>query len=341
MVKTVGIDIGKSVFHLVGLDGQGRIVIKKRLSRVQLFVMSGNLAPCLIGLEACPGAHYLARRLQSQGHTIRLLPPQYVRPYVKSHKNDFVDAEAIAEAVGRATMRFVAPKTVAQLDLQALHRVRDRLVMRRTGLINQIRAFLLEQGLPLRSGRRVLQRELPGILVNQDAPISARLRQLLGGLWQEWRVLETQLSDVTATIEAVATEDQACQRLLDVPGVGPLTATALVAAIGTGEAFRKGRDFASWLGLVPRQHSTGGKPRLLGISKRGNSHLRRLFVLGAHSVARHVARERHGFGAWLTRLQARTHPNVATVALANKLARIAWAVLRHGIPYRPGLRAAA
>src|SRR5262245_994176 len=341
MVKMLGIDIGKSVFHVVGLDDLGRVVIKKRLTRVQLFVMSANLAPCLIGLEACPGAHYLARRLHSQGHTVRLLPPQYVRPYVKSHKNDFVDAEAIAEAVGRPTMRFVPPKTVAQLDLQALHRVRDRLVMRRTGLINQVRAFLLEQGLPLRSGRRVLQRELPVILANEDTPISARLRQLLSGLWQEWQGLETQLTDVTATIGAVASEDAACQRLLEVPGVGPLTATALVAAIGTGEAFRKGRDFASWLGLVPRQHSTGGKPRLLGISKRGNSHLRRLFVLGAHSVARHVTRQRHGFGAWLTRLQARTHPNVATVALANKLARIAWAVLRHGTPYRPGLRAAA
>jgi len=206
------------------------------------------------GVSRCP---LPPRRLQSQGHTVRLLPPQYVRPYVKSHKNDFVDAEAIAEAVGRATMRFVPLKTVAQLDLQALHRVRDRLVMRRTGLINQIRAFLLEQGLPLRSGRRVLQRELPMILANEETPISARLRQLLSGLWEEWRGLETQLTGVTATIEAVASEDEACQRLLDVPGVGPLTATALVAAIGTGEAFRKGRDFASWLGLVPRQHSTG------------------------------------------------------------------------------------
>src|SRR5262249_45919525 len=227
MVKTVGIDIGKSVFHLVGLDGRGRVTIKKRLTRTQLLVVSGNLAPCLVGLEACPGAHYLARRLQSQGHTVRLLPPQYVRPYVKSHKNDFVEAKGIAEAVRRPTMGLVPPKTVAQLDLQALHRVRDRLVMRRTGLINQVRAFLLEQGLPLRSGRRVLQRELPVILANEDTPISARLRQLLSGLWQEWQGLETQLTDVTATIGAVASPDAACPRPLAVARVGPPPPTAL------------------------------------------------------------------------------------------------------------------
>lgn len=340
-VKTVGLDIGKSVFHLIGLDAHGKIVRRQRLTRARLFATTANLPPCLIGMEACPGAHFLGRRLAEQGHDVRLLPAQYVRPYVKSNKNDFLDAEAIAEAVSRPTMRVVPIKTPAQLDLQALHRTRSRLVARRTALINQIRSFLFEHGVVMRPGRRSLERTLPSVLADEAASLSTQLRWLLGMLSGEWHQLETQIGEVTATIERVAQESEACRRLLTVPGVGALTATAVVSAIGDGRAFARGRQFAAWLGLVPRQHSTGGKSRLLGISKRGNPYLRTLFVLGAQSVARNAHRERHRFGPWLTELEKRSRKNVAVVALANKLARITWTVLTRGEPYRGAERYAA
>jgi transposase len=338
---TVGIDLGKNVFHIVGLDPRGKVGIKRRVSRSQLTVLIGNLPRSLIGMEACPGSHYLARRLEALGHDVRLIPPQYVRPYVKTNKNDFRDAEAIAEAVGRGTMRFVRPKTSAQLDLQALHRVRDRLVGHRTAVVNQIRSFLLEQGLPLRPGRVALRGELRRLLASEDVPISPCLRRLVERLQLEWARLEEEVDSVTREISAVVASDSACQRLMAVPGVGPISASAIVASIGNGGAFSKGRDFAAWLGLVPRQSSTGDKPRLLGISKRGNTYLRRLMVLGAQSVIRSKIRHRHRFGPWLDRLERRVHRNVAVVALANKLARIVWAVLAKETPYRPQFEAAA
>ncbi len=340
-VKTLGIDLGKNVFHVVGLDERGAVALKRRVTRTQLTVLVGNLPRCLVGMEACPGSHHMARRLEAHGHTVRLLPPQYVRPYVKTNKNDFRDAEAIAEAVGRGTMRFVTPKTVAQLDLQALHRVRARWVRHRTALVNQIRAFLLEQGRPMRPGRAALRGELQRLLAADAAGISPSLARLLTQLLEEWRQLQERIDRVTGEITAVATADPACQRLMAVPGVGPLSATALVAAVGNGSAFSKGRDFAAWLGLVPRQHSTGGTPRLLGVSKCGNTYLRRLVVLGAQSVRRSKLRDRQRFGPWLQRLELRVHRNVAVVALANKLARIAWAVLANATPYRPRLEEAA
>ncbi len=334
-VTTIGIDIGKNVFHLVGMGPRGRLLLQRKLHRAQLSVATANIPACLIGLEACPGAHHLARSLEAQGHRVRLLPPQYVRPYVKANKNDFRDAEAIAEAVGRATMRFVPVKTTAQLDLQALHRVRTRLISERTALINQARAFLLEQGVPIRQGRVALKRELPKVLADDTLCLSGQMRSLLQRLVGEWLHIDTQIEELTRELNSIAKADPACRRLLEVPGVGTLVATAVVAAIGSGRAFAKGRDFAAWLGLVPRQHSTGGKPRLLGISKRGNRYLRRLFILGAQSVCRSPRRDRHQFDTWLTRLQSRVHRHVAIVALANKLARIAWAVLAHGEAYRP------
>jgi transposase len=221
-----------------------------------------------------------------------------------------------------------------QLDLQSFHRVRERLVTRRTAVINQIRAFLLEHGLVLRQGRAYLARVLPGVLSEPTPVVSERMRVLLSGLWTEWKALDVDISRTTREIETLAMHDPACQRLTGIPGVGPVIATALVAAVGNGAAFAKGRDFAAWLGLVPQQHSTGGKPRLLGISKRGNSYLRRLFVQGARSILLHADPARHAFGPWLTALRARVHPNVAVIALANKLARIAWAVLVRQEPYR-------
>jgi transposase len=339
-VQTLGIDLGKTVFHVVGLDARGTITLKRRLSRSQLVGLVTNLPRCVIGMEACPGSHHLARRLADTGHTIRLLPPQYVRPYVKTHKNDFRDAEAIAEAVDRGTMRFVPPKTTEQLDLQARHRVRDRLVGQRTALVNQIRAFLLEQGQPLRPGRIALQGALRRLLAADTPAVSSSMVRLLAELAEEWRRLEERIERTTCEIEATAKTDPACQRLLGIPGVGPIAATAVVAAVGNGRAFAKGRDFAAWLGLVPRQYSTGGKPHLLGVSKCGNSYLRRLFVLGAQAVRRSKIRERQRFGPWLTRLELRVHRNVAVVALANKLARIVWAVLTTAAPYRPRMNEA-
>jgi transposase len=334
MIKTIGIDIGKTIFHLVALDATGHIVMRKRLSRTQLLRTTVNLPPCLIGMEACCGGHYLGRLLIEQGHTVRLIAAQFVRPFVKSNKNDYLDAEAIAEAVQRPTMRFVALKTPEQLDLQALHRVRSRLVGRRTAVINQIRAFLLERGITVAAGPQRLRQRLPWVLEDTAASLSERIRRLIRSLWEEWQQLDEQAKAVTCEIEQIARDDDTCRRLVEIPGVGPLVATALVAAAGNGTGFSSGRDLAAWLGLVPRQHSTGGKPKLLGISKRGNPYLRRLFVQGARSALLHLRRDRHRFGRWLDQLQARAHSNVVAIALANKLARIAWVILHSGQSYR-------
>ena len=264
-----GIDIGKTVFHLVGLSKEGQIVAKRRFTRKQLIIHTVNMPACLIGMEACPGAHYLARVLTAQGHEVKLMPAEYVRPFVKSNKNDYIDAEAIAEAVQRPTMRFVPIKSEAQLDLQALHRVRDRWMGRRTAVINQIRGFLLEHGITVAVGPAHLKRQIPSILEDADNLLSPRMRALLAELRDEWEKLETQIEEIDREFSQAVKREENCRRLLTIPGIGPLTATALTAAIGNAMAFRKSRDLAAWLGLVPRQHSTGGKSRLLGISKRG------------------------------------------------------------------------
>ena len=328
-----GIDIGKTVFHLVGLSKEGYVVVKKRFNRKQLLTYTVNLPACLIGIEACAGAHFLARALVAQGHDVKLMPAEYVRPFVKSNKNDYVDAEAIAEAVQRPTMRFVPIKNEAQLDLQALHRVRDRWIGRRTAVINQLRGFLLEHGITIAAGPAHLKRQLPSILEDAGNLLSTRMRTLLMELREEWEKLEEQIEATNRELAQSAKKDDRCQRLLTIPGIGPLTATALTAAIGNGTAFRKSRDLAAWLGLVPRQHSTGGKARLLGISKRGNPYLRRLFIHGGRAVLARVKREDHSFGSWLDQLEGRSPRNVAVVAMANKLARIAWSVLTRGRPY--------
>jgi len=296
-IRAIGVDLGKTSFHLVALGERGKTVIKKKLSRKQLLTFTANLQPSLIGLEACSGSHFLGRALSQQGHDVRLIPAQFVKPFVKSNKNDYLDAEALAEAVERENMRFVPIKTDDQLDLQALHRVRDRLVSRRTAVINQVRA-------------------------------------LLASLWQEWKHLEEQVEVLSGEIGSICDSDPACQRLRQIPGVGPLVATAVVAAIGNGAAFHKGREFSAWLGLVPRQYSTGGKPKLLGISKRGNPYLRKMFIHGARAAVLRLKRERSLIGRWMDGLEARAPRNVLIVAMANKLARIAWAVLVSGEPYR-------
>jgi transposase len=334
-LQTVGIDLGKTVFHLVGLNLRGEIVVRKKFSRKQLLHFTANLQVKLIGMEACGGAHFLGRALREQGHEARLMPAQYVKPYVKTNKNDYIDAEAIAEAVARPTMRFVPIKTDEQLDMQSLHRVRERWVARRTAIINQIRGLLLERGITLRKGRRHVDAALPEILEDATAKLSGALRILLAQLKLELDQMAMRIDEADAVLNKTAHENAACQRLVAIPGIGPVTATALIAAIGNGAAFRKGREFAAWMGVVPREHSTGGKQKLLGISKRGNSYLRTLFIQGARAVLQQSTKQTSGLSAWLAQLTARTHRNVAAVALANKLARIAWAVLAKEEPYRP------
>jgi len=333
-IASIGIDLGKTTFHLVALDDHGNIVIRKKFSRRQLLAYTANLPTSLVGIEACSGAHFIGAALRDQGHDVRLIPAQFVKPFLKSNKNDFLDAEAIAEAVARNNMRFVPIKTDDQLDLQALHRVRDRLVHRRTAVINQIRGFLLERGITFAKGPANLRRQMPVILEDAEENLTSRMRNLLAHLWQEWKSLNTDIEGVSQEIDGIADQDAACQRLRRIPGVGPLVATATVAAIGNGAAFRKGREFAAWLGLIPRQHSTGGKARLLGISKRGNIYLRRMFIHGARAMLLRVKYDTGRLGEWARQLELRVPRNKAVVAVANKLARIAWAVLASGNEYR-------
>ena len=332
-VTHLGIDLGKLAFHVVGQDEPGQVQLKRKFTRVQLLRVTANLPSCKIGMEACCGAHHLGRLLIAQGHDVRLMPAQYVRPFVKSHKNDYLDAEAIAEAVRRPTMRFVPLKNEQQLDLQTLHRVRDRFVGRRTALINQIRAILLERGITVRQGGRALEMAVPRILADPESSLSPRMVLLIGELIEEWRCLGDRIDHLTKELETLAKTDPAAARICEIPGVGPIIATATVAAIANGAAFKRGRDFSAWLGLVPHQHSTGGKTKLLGISKRGNAYLRRLFVHGARSALRSLAGRTTGLGPWITALIRRVHINVAVVALANKIARIVWAALAGGAQF--------
>jgi transposase len=330
-IAVVGIDIGKNSFHVVGLDQRGVIVLRQKWSRGQVEARFANMPPCLIGMEACVGAHHLSRKLKELGQDARLMPAKYVRPYSKGQKNDFRDAEAIAEAVQRPTMKFVATKTADQLDLQALHRVRERLVSQRTGIINQIRAFLLERGVAVRQGLRFLRAELPRILPTPPDVLAPRMVRVIENLAGDWRRLDERVESLSSEIEAVARRDAGCERLMSVPGIGPIISSAMVAAIGTGDVFSKGRDFAAWLGLVPRQISTGDRTILGKISKRGNRYLRVLFVQAAWVVLiKPKTWERHGLKPWIEAAKKRLHHNVLAIALANKLARIAWSVLAHG-----------
>jgi len=332
-IAVIGIDIGKNSFHIVGQNQRGAIVLRQKWSRGQVEARLANLPPCRIGMEACVGAHHLSRTLKALGHDARLMPAKYVRPYSKGQKNDYRDAEAIAEAVQRPTMKFVATKTADQLDLQALHRVRERFVGQRTGIINQIRAFMLERGIAVRQGLRFLRAELPNILATRTDALSPRMLRILEDLSADWRRLDARIEDLSSEIEALARQDKGCERLMTVPGIGPIISSAMVAAIGTGDAFSKGRDFGAWLGLVPKQLSTGDRTILGSISRRGNRYLRTLFVQAAWVVLVKVGPkhwDRYGLKSWIEAAKKRLHHNVLAIALANKLARIAWAVLHKG-----------
>src|SRR5919206_4121008 len=330
-IAVLGIDLGKNSCSVVGLDASGRVVLRRRMHRDGVVTLAAGLPGCVVAMEACGGAHHLGRRLRDLGHQVRLMSPEYVRPYVKAQKNDDRDAEAIAEAATRPTMRFVELKSEDRLDLQTLHRVRDRLVGQRTALINQLRAVLLERGVVAPQGRRKLEQALAAMTQEEGGlPLGARMRDLVEDMRAEWRELDRRIAALDAEFAARAKADEAARRLATIPGIGVLSATALVAAIGDGRTFARGRDLAAWLGLVPRQATTGGKPRLLGISKRGNGYLRRLLIHGARAAMPPLSGSATPLGAWLSGLLARARRNVAVVALAARLARIVPAVPRDG-----------
>lgn len=336
VAKVVGIDLAKRSFHVYGVDERGQRVISKTFTRTRLREFMANLPACTVAMEACGSAHYWARQFRSHGHEVRLIAPQFVKPFVKSNKNDAIDAEAICEAAQRPTMRFVAVKTVEQQDIQAIHRMRSLVVERRTAQVNQIRGLLLEYGIEIPQGRAAVGRCLAEILEDAANGLSDRFRAELRGLAEELRHLDERVAYYDAQIETIAQNHPQAQALMTIPGLGAKGATALAAAVGEDpRLFKNGRGLAAWLGLVPRQHSTGGRDRLLGISKRGDVYLRQLLIHGARAVLRWVERKDDATSRWATALKARRHPNVAAVALANKIARIAYAVLTTGQPYDP------
>ena len=340
-IAFVGIDLAKRSFHLYGADAAGREVLSRKLTRKQLSALVARLPACTIAMEACGSAHDWARRFRAHGHEVRLIAPQFVKPYVKSNKNDAADAEAICEAVQRPKMRFVAIKSVAQQDIQAIHRMRSLAVEQRTAQVNQIRGLLLEYGIEIAKGRAGVRGRLAEILEDADNGLSALFRAELHALAEQLRHLDERVAHYDRRIAQIAQDNAQARTLMTIPGVGPKGATALLAAVGEDpRLFKNGRGLAAWLGLVPRQHSTGGKPQLLGISKRGDVYLRNLLIHGARAVLRQVERKEDATSRWAGALKARRHSNIAAVALANKMARMAYAVLSTGKPYEPQAGAA-
>jgi transposase len=333
-IHLLGIDIAKLVFHVVGMDDSGHVVLRKRIARSELLTFIANVPPLRIGMEACGSAHYWARCFREYGHDVRLIAPQFVKAYVKSPKNDARDAEAICEAMTRPTMRFVPIKRVEQQDLQALHRIRERLIKARTALVNEIRGLMSEYGIILPQGITKFRALVVSKLEDEQAKLTELSTEVFWQLYDEFLALEKRLAYYDGKLAAIGQAHPECQRLQTIPGIGPVSATSLIAAIGDVTQFKNGRQLAAWLGLVPREHSTGGKPRLLGISKRGNLYLRKLFVHGARATLRWVDTKSDDRSRWLRALIARRGKNRAAVALANKNARIAWALLAHNQEYR-------
>lgn len=334
-IKRIGIDLAKQVFQLHGVDHQEKGVLRKQLRRNQMLIFFAKLPPCFIGMEACSSAHYWARELQKLGHTVKLMAPQFVKPYVKGNKNDANDAEAICEAVGRPTMRFVAIKTIVQQDIQSVHRIRKELVQQRTAKVNQIRGLLAEYGLTVERRIEKLRKALPLILEDAENGLSFEFRMLLQELQQDLIGLDNRVGEMDKKIHLLASSNATAKRLQQIPGIGPITSTALVCAIGDGKQFKLGRDLAAWLGLTPRQHSSGGKDRLLGISKRGDTYLRTLLIHGARAVLKVSDNKKYPRSLWIQNLCSRRNKNIAAVALANKNARIVWALLTKEIDFLP------
>lgn len=333
-ITTVGIDLAKNVFQVHAVDERGAVVLRKQLRRDQMTAFFANLSPCVIGMEACGSAHHWARKLQGFGHTVKLMAPQFVKPYVKTNKNDVADAEAICEAVGRPNMRFVPLKTTEQQGVLAVHRARQGFVKARTAQANSIRGLLGEFGIVIPQGMSPLAKRVPEILEDGENGLTGSFRQLLQRLMEHLKELDRQVGELEREIQVWHRENEASCKLAKVPGIGPITASALVASVGDAKNFANGRQMAAWLGLVPRQHSSGGKPALLGISKRGDSYLRTLLVHGARSMVRYAEGKTNPAADWLKSLLARRNTNVAVVALANKNARIAWALLAHDREFR-------
>lgn len=334
-ITMIGLDIAKSIFHLVAINRVGRLVKKKQLKRKQVLAYMAKLEPCLIVMEACGGAHYWAREFIALGHQVKLIAPQYVKPYVKGNKNDYNDAEAIAEAAQRPSMRFVPIKSVEQQDIQNFHRQRERLKKERTALVNQVRGLLAEYGVVIHKGVAAVHRGLPEILEDAESGLTPLTRELFAELYDELRSIDQRFECCEQRIKALNKENDVCRRLDEVLGIGPITASAVYAAAGHGQDFVNGRHFSAWLGLVPGQHSTGGKAVLLGISKRGNAYLRTLFIHGARAVLSHSATKTDRFSRWAQGVVARRGHNRACVAVANKLARTAWVIMAKGETYQP------
>jgi transposase len=333
-ITTIGLDIAKSVFQVHGIDAEGNVVIRRQLKRRYVLVFFQKLPPCLVGIEACASSHHWSRELQALGHIVRLMPPAYVKPYVKRHKNDATDAEAICEAVTRPNMRFVATKTPEQQSCLTLHRTRHLFVRQQTSVINAIRAHLAEFGIVAPIGRNGVEQLLGVAADANDKRLPEVARACVAALGAHLRMLKAQILQFDRMIMAWHRSSEASRRLDDIPGVGPVLATALVASVADPKMFRSGRDFSAWIGLVPKQSSSGGKDRLGNISKRGDRYLRSLFTTGALAVIRYAKIHGTRHRPWLTALLARRPTKVAAIALANKIARMAWAIMAKGERYR-------
>lgn len=333
-VAVLGIDLAKQSFQLHGVDKNGATVLKKKLARKDLCEFIARLPVCTIGIEACGGANHWVRVFQKFGHTVHMIAPQFVKPFVKSNKNDAADAEAICEAVQRPSMRFVPAKSLEQQDIQSLHRIRSQAVARRTAQANQIRGLLMEYGLIIPQGLSYVRKSIPLLLEEADNGLTTLFRELLADLYEEMVHLDTRIKTLENKLDALCTQNEDCQRLRSIPGVGLLSATAMVAAIGDISTFKNGRELAAWLGLVPRQHSTGGKPTLLGISKRGDTYLRTLLIHGGRTVVRVANKHQDKRSTWVMKLEERRGKNISAVAVANKNARVAWALLSHKTTYQ-------
>ena len=333
-VTVVGIDLAKTIFHLHGVDASGNVAVRKKLSRTKLAEFMAKLPACRVGMEACGGSHFWARKFTAMGHEVRMMAPQFVKPYVNSNKNDLVDAEAICEAIQRPSMRFVPGKSVEQQDIQSLHRARSIAVSNRTAQVNQIRGLLMEYGIVVPQRIANLRKALPWILEDGENELSPMFRDLLAGLRDEFVRLDERVAGYDAQIKGLSEQSQLCRRLMGIPGVGPMSATALVAAVADASAFNSGREMAAWLGLVPRQYSTGGKPKLLGISKRGDVYLRKLLVHGARAALRVADKKQDRRSRWAVEVAGRRGHNIAAVALANKNVRTAWVLLSKGEQYK-------